>query len=103
MLADIITAVEALANALKLLVGYMPLFLLVLVLVALSILAFWSRIAVLFMVCFGLSMVCGLRWFDTFKTDDALAVSLALIFYSIVCAGLALAYVIPRKEIKEEE
>lgn len=65
-----------------------------------SIWAFWSKHPVAFELCFGLSLVIGLQWYNLFKTSDALAVSLALQIYAFICSGFALScmFAMPREK-----
>ena len=67
----------------------MSLFAAGLVLIFLTAIAFWKPIAPLFMIMAGTSLMLGLYWFDIFTTNIGMAVSLALIAYSIICMGYA--------------
>ncbi len=44
----------------------------------------------MFMLAAGASMMTGLYWWDAFKNNVGLTVSLMLIAYSLACFGLAL-------------
>jgi len=61
----------------------------VIILVFLTVIAFWKPIAPLFMIMAGVSLMLGLYWFDVFTTEIGMAVSLALIAYSLICMGYA--------------
>ena len=67
----------------------MSLFGAVIILVFLTVIAFWRPIAPLFMLMAGTSLMLGLYWYDVFTTEIGMAVSLALIGYALVCIGYA--------------
>ena len=61
----------------------------VIILVFLTVIAFWKPIAPFFMIMAGVSLMLGLYWFDVFTNEIGMAVSLALIAYSLICMGYA--------------
>ena len=65
----------------------MSLFGAVIVLVFLTVIAFWRPYAPLFMITAGVSLMLGLYWFDVFTNEIGMAISLVLIAYSLVCIG----------------
>lgn len=70
--------------------------------IGLSILAFWKYNAVLFMLLAGASIVFGLYWFDALTTNLGLSLGLMLIAYSLVCIGFAFVCIFRRGRITEE-
>jgi len=71
-------------------------------LILFSILAFWRFHAVLFMLTAGASLILGFYWYDSFTTNQGLAISLMLLIYSFVCIGFAFRCIFWReKEIGE--
>jgi len=65
------------------------LFAIILPLIGFAIMAWKTKYPVFFELCFALSFVAAFRWYDVFGTTDALAVSLVLMVFAIVCAGAA--------------
>lgn len=66
------------------------------ILVLLSCLAFWTvsanmlRVSVLlFMVLAGVTLMSGLKYYDLYVDDAAMGISLMLVAYSFACIGMA--------------
>lgn len=70
--------------------------------IILSIWAFKSRYPVAFQLLAGVSLIVGFRWYDSFGTTDALAISLALIAFSFCMAGTALYTMLAAPKESEE-
>jgi hypothetical protein len=62
-------------------------------LVFFSLLAFWRRNPVLFMIAAGVAILLGFSWWDTYPTDTGLGISLMLIVFSFTLVGFAFRYV----------
>ena len=63
-----------------------------------SLIAFWHRGALPFIVLGVASIFTGLAWFDKYITDTGMAISLALILYGMFSFGLFFKYALWRKE-----
>ena len=70
--------------------------------IMLSIWAYKTKYPVAFVTCFGVSLVAGLWWFNEFGDSMSLAISLALIVYSLYMAGTALWSMFAPPEENEE-
>ena len=64
-----------------------------LVVVLLSILAFWKPNPVIFMITGACAIFTGFAWFDAYGTHTGLAISLMLIAYCFVCFAFAYRYI----------
>ena len=62
-----------------------------------SALAFWKPSPVLFVLAGVCALFNGLNWYDAFGTHEALAISLMLIVYCLVCWGFAFRYIFWRE------
>ncbi|GAH36200.1 unnamed protein product, partial [marine sediment metagenome] len=75
----------------------------VLLLIGLSVWAFWRLNPILFMITAAIAIMLGLYWYDAFTNNLGLALSLMLILYSFVCIGFAFRFIFwTRGEIIEE-
>ena len=69
---------------------FLAVFTMVLPIIGLSYWAFKTKYPVAFQLLAGVTLIIGFEWFDVFESNSALAVSLALIVFSIVMAITAL-------------
>jgi membrane protein implicated in regulation of membrane protease activity len=58
--------------------------------VFLTIWGFKTKYPIAFIMAFGVSLISAFAWYDVFDTNEALTVSIALIFYSFSMAGAGL-------------
>lgn len=58
-------------------------------LILFSVLAFWRRQTLLFIITAAIAVFTGLAWFDQTGSSTGMAVGLAIVFYGLVCLGLA--------------
>jgi len=73
-----------------------------LVIIGLSLLAFWKLNALPFMLAAGASFIFGLCFYDAFTTNMGLTIGLMMIAYSVVCLAFAIRCILWREKKAEE-
>jgi len=68
--------------------------------IALSLVAFWQRYPVLFIICAAVSLFAGLSTPDLY-TDNGISytIGLAFIAYAFLCLGMSYKYIFTAREV----
>jgi len=70
--------------------------------IGLSVLAFWKYTALLFMLVAGASLILGFGFYDAFTTNLGLTLGLMMVVYALVCVAFAFRCLFWRGDISEE-